>query len=150
MESTKVDIFRDTSLRYLGYANEIGESFKPIFPRFLVPSYGIAFAYVGADAINKTFEAIKDKNETPTVIRIGIDALLWQTFASVLIPGKVINFVTSISVKIFQSENKLTSTLPKGLRYWSPTVIGLSTIPFIIHPIDAAVDYVFDKTFRSL
>eukprot|EP00757_Euglenozoa_sp_SAG-D1_P010474 gene10474-19259_t len=25
-----VDIFRQTSLRYLGYANELGESFRPV------------------------------------------------------------------------------------------------------------------------
>ena len=31
------DIWRDSPLRYLGYANEVGEAFKPIFPEFLNP-----------------------------------------------------------------------------------------------------------------
>lgn len=30
------DIFRDTWVRYLGYANEFGESFRPLFPRLVV------------------------------------------------------------------------------------------------------------------
>eukprot|EP00961_Rhodomonas_salina_P200278 2701630-Rhodomonas_salina.1 len=29
------DVFKDTPLRYLGYANELGESFRPLISRFL-------------------------------------------------------------------------------------------------------------------
>jgi fission process protein 1 len=28
----EVDLYRDTNVRYLGYANEVGESFRFIFP----------------------------------------------------------------------------------------------------------------------
>ena len=28
-----VDVYRDTPVRFLGYANELGESFKPLIPR---------------------------------------------------------------------------------------------------------------------
>ena len=28
-----VDLYRDTPVRFLGYANELGESFKPLIPR---------------------------------------------------------------------------------------------------------------------
>ena len=145
----EVDLFRDTPIRYLGYANEVGESFKPIFPRFVMPSYGIAFAYVGADAIDKTLKAKKDGKDINTVARIGVDALLWQTLASVLIPGKFINLVTAGGVKLFQSELKVIKSLPKSVRTWSPTMIVIVTIPFIIHPIDHAVDTLFDNTLRK-
>ena len=50
----KVDIWRHTLLRYAGYANEVGEAFAPIFPRFLAPSYAISVAYVLGDAMDKT------------------------------------------------------------------------------------------------
>lgn len=40
-------------VRYLGYTNEVGESFRYIFPRFVIPSYGISFGYVFADSVDK-------------------------------------------------------------------------------------------------
>ena len=30
----KVDIYRDTPLRYMGYCNEVGESFKAFLPKW--------------------------------------------------------------------------------------------------------------------
>ncbi|XP_043354070.1 mitochondrial fission process protein 1 isoform X2 [Dermochelys coriacea] len=50
----ETDLYRDTWARYLGYANEIGESFRAIVPISLVwASYGVATTYVTADAIDK-------------------------------------------------------------------------------------------------
>ena len=45
-EGQTADIWRDTPLRYMGYANEVGEAFRPLFPKLVRPSYGVAFAYV--------------------------------------------------------------------------------------------------------
>ena len=50
----EVDLFRDTPVRYLGYANELGEAFRPILPKFLVPSYFVSFGYVFADTFELT------------------------------------------------------------------------------------------------
>ena len=147
--SKEVDYFRETSVRYLGYANEVGESFAPLYPKFVRPSYGIAFAYVGADTIYKTYLAKQRGDSTYSMLRTGLDVFLWQTFASVLIPGKVINLVTKASVKVFQSDVPLIKNLPLKIRTWSPTLLGLATIPFIIHPIDDFVDHVFDRTIRQ-
>ena len=36
---------------------------------------------------------------------------------------------------------------PKVLK-WGPVGVGLCSIPVIIHPIDEAVDYFMDNTFR--
>ena len=146
----EVDLFRDTSVRYFGYANEVGESFRPIFPRFVLPSYVIAFAYVGADALDKTLKAKRAGKDANSAIRLGVDALLWQTLASVLIPGKIINMITGGGVKLFQSDININviKSLPKSVKTWCPTVIGLVAIPFIIHPIDHAVDVLFDNTLR--
>ena len=33
---------------------------------------------------------------------------------------------------------------------WGPTLAGLATIPFIIHPIDQAVDFALDNSLRTL
>jgi len=52
-EAVRVDIWRDTPLRYLGYANEIGESFHGIVPKFYYPSYALAIGYVLGDVQDK-------------------------------------------------------------------------------------------------
>ena len=44
-----IDIWRDSPVRLLGYANEVGESFRYIFPRMVTPSYVLAFAYTFGD-----------------------------------------------------------------------------------------------------
>ena len=51
--SEDVDLWRDTPVRLLGYANEVGESFRYIFPRMVKPSYGLAFAYTFGDVYDK-------------------------------------------------------------------------------------------------
>ena len=41
------DLFKHTLLRYFGYANELGESFRPlIHHRWVAASYGVAGTYV--------------------------------------------------------------------------------------------------------
>ena len=55
MEDTKhIDIFRETKVRYLGYANEVGEAFRAFIPaRVVLATYGVAFVYAAADAAHK-------------------------------------------------------------------------------------------------
>ena len=53
MEKQEVDLYRDTPVRYLGYANELGESFRYVTPWLVKPSYAVAFAYVFADTYDK-------------------------------------------------------------------------------------------------
>lgn len=182
--NTEVDIFRDTAARYCGYANEVGESFRPLIPRSIVHfSYAIAIVYVIGDCVDKTIKtyrvscgvwrhvvrqssspcqtfpktssqvvwfvlfqrskAIGGKRIGPAA-KIAGDVFLWQMFASVIIPGVVINRITWGAGKLCNNSNV------KGLaRKWAPTCIGLAAIPFIIRPIDTAVDEVMDKTYRK-
>lgn len=72
------------------------------------------------------------------------DVFLWQMFASVIVPGIVINRITWGAGKIVK-QAKLSSVARK----WLPTCIGLIAIPFIIRPIDSAVDDVMDRTYRK-
>jgi len=42
-EAGEVDIYRDTPLRYLGYANEVGEAFRALMHvRWVRAAYGVA------------------------------------------------------------------------------------------------------------
>ena len=142
-----LDIWRDSPLRYLGYANEVGEAFGPLYPKYIRPSYGVAFLYVGCDTADKTWKSIQSGDSTRETAKKSGDALIWQTLASVLIPGKFIHFVTSGATHA--SKLSWAAGLPPAARLYGPTAIGLSAIPFIIHPIDDAVDYFMDNTFRK-
>ena len=52
--TNEVDIWRDTPVRYLGYANECGEALRALLPPAGVPaSYALAIGYVLADTLDK-------------------------------------------------------------------------------------------------
>lgn len=61
--------------------------------------------------------------------------------------GQVIRLITLGSSSLVNSIG-LTRLNPTTAR-WAPTVIGISAIPFIIHPIDSAVDDFMNATFRK-
>ena len=123
-----VDLYRDTPVRFLGYANELGESFKPLIPRVAyLGTYGVACAYVAADA--------NDKYQRDGDVARGVDALIWQALASVIVPGFVVNRVVATAGR--------ATTRPMV-----PTFCGLASIPLIIKPIDHAVDAAMDASLR--
>ncbi|XP_049533070.1 mitochondrial fission process protein 1 [Anopheles darlingi] len=149
MSIKEKDLYRDTPVRYLGYANEIGEAFRPVIKKIFVhASYGVAISYVLADTADKS----KKQYVKPEILGGGLrgaavasgDTLLWQMFASVIIPGFTINRICWLSKKVLKA-NKVKGPVAK----WGPTMLGLLAIPFIIHPIDSAVDYAMDNTYRK-
>lgn len=129
------DLFRETPLRLAGYANEVGESFKPLISRSgYLASYGVAGLYVFGDAY--------DKYERANSLAAGVKALVWQALASVIIPGFVINRVVAVAGTV-----AFTNAVAK--RY-APTVVGLASIPLIVKPIDATVDYALEYAEHHL
>ena len=149
MSKQEVDLFRDTPVRYLGYANELGEAFRPLYPRFVVPSYLVSFGYVVADTYDK---ATKERHRLQSsvaarasfegrthpeqqgasinsrVAAMAADTLLWQSFASVIVPGFTIHRVVAAS-------GHLVKGMSPQVVKTAPTFIGLAAIPAIIHPI---------------
>jgi mitochondrial fission process protein 1 len=150
------NVFRDSLLRYLGYANEVGESFRYQFPKLVTPSYGLAIGYCFADAATTGLDTWKKQSASTTTSRSSspeiyalasaADVLIWQSLASVIIPGFSINMLVKFS-RLAVSKN--TIALPVMVSTWFPTAVGLGSIPLIIHPIDAAVDFVMDKSIRA-
>jgi fission process protein 1 len=133
------DALREGSVRLLGYANEVGESFRPLVPRQVVnASYAVAGSYVVADAVWRS--------ELPPPGRSGmveaLDTLLWQGLASVAIPGAVIN-------RIVWAAGKLPTPVGAS-RAVLPTAVGLACIPFIVSPIDRGVDWFMDRCVRPM
>merc|ERR1740124_140888 len=149
-------VFRDSPLRYLGYANEVGESFRFQFPRFVKPSYAVSFGYCFMDSVYNGYRTWTTFDNTPTklgarskefqtIVAMG-DTLLWQTLASVLIPGAAINLIVK-ATRMAVSRSPLV--IPSLVVTWLPTSVGLSSIPFIIQPIDHGVDYFLDSSIRA-
>nr|XP_032655862.1 mitochondrial fission process protein 1 isoform X3 [Chelonoidis abingdonii] len=160
----ETDLYRDTWVRYLGYANEVGESFRAIVPISLVwASYGVATTYVMADAIDKgkkaavgpcspcslccTHQAQEHDVGKPTQVAVAVvDTFVWQALASVAIPGFTINRICAASLYFLGT----VTHWPLPIRKWMTTAIGLSAIPVIIKPIDRSVDFLMDSSLRKL
>merc|ERR1712241_580206 len=148
-QKTEVDIYRDTPVRLLGYANEVGEAFRALVNVKLVyASYGLASAYVLADTYDKASKAKNLLgNKEGALAKVGVaafDTLLWQALASVIIPGFTINRICAASLYTLA---RATPQLSLNARKWMTT--GLGVIPFIVHPIDTMVHFGMDNTTRK-
>mmetsp|Transcript_30222 Transcript_30222/g.69280 ORF Transcript_30222/g.69280 Transcript_30222/m.69280 type:complete len:128 (-) Transcript_30222:2898-3281(-) len=100
--------------------------------------------------IGETERKLKSKNSSNVNIASSVpfvvfDTLLWQTFASVLIPGATINLIVRAS-KFAIAGSRIASP---SIRKWFPTFMGLGSIPVIIHPIDNFVDLALENTTRK-
>ena len=151
-ESEKVDIFRDTPIRYLGYANEIGESFRYQFPKLVLPSYIVSFGYCFADATTKGYATYQSaskarsssstsesnttnsRTNSPTLKAIitTTDTLIWQCLASVMIPGATINTIVKASRFAIR---KSPVVVPVVAAKWIPTILGLISLSRPLRPI---------------
>ncbi|KNC85885.1 hypothetical protein SARC_01961 [Sphaeroforma arctica JP610] len=143
------DIFRDTYIRYLGYTNEIGESFKAFLPRWAyLGTYAVACTYVAADAFDKGAVAYKisdDPNKHARAAVAVVDTGLWQSFASVIIPGVFINRLCAASMF---TVTRLAPKLKGSTHKWITTAVGLLSIPMIIQPIDHLVEESMNNLVR--
>ena len=125
---------REGPVRLLGYANEVGESFKPLIPRAAyLGSYGVAGTYVAADALWRGAHPPAERS----ALMEAADTFVWQGLASVAIPGAVIN-------RVVWGFGRLSHAR------WLPTAAGLACIPFIVKPIDYGVDAFMDSCVRPL
>lgn len=143
-------IINQVIFRYLGYANEVGEAFRSLTKKIVVQaSYGIAIGYVLADTADKATkkqklpEALGGGNRGALIA--GGDCLIWQMLASVIVPGFTINRICWASQKMIKAAKLKGHPIVKFV----PTALGLVSIPFIIHPIDGAIDSLMDKTYRK-
>ncbi|NWI14160.1 MTFP1 protein, partial [Crypturellus soui] len=122
-----------------GYANEVGEAFRALVPAALVwASYGVATAYVSADAVDKGRKAAAAAPADERPARVGVavvDTFVWQGLASVAIPGFTINRLCAASLLALRSLTRW----PLPVRRWATTALGLSAIPVIVKPIDRQV-----------
>ncbi|KAL4223133.1 Mitochondrial fission process protein 1 [Mactra antiquata] len=151
MGEEKSDILREPPLRYLGYANEVGEAFRAqVHVNIVRLSYAVASSYVCADAIDKGYKTSQvswptEEKKKSRIKWAVVDTLIWQGLASVIIPGFTINRTCALCSYILKKSTKLPLPRQKMIT----TLVGLAAIPFIIKPIDTSVDYFMENTMRK-
>ncbi|KAI7836804.1 hypothetical protein COHA_009349 [Chlorella ohadii] len=146
-EKTEYDPLRDGPLRYLGYANELGEAFAAwLFPGGVPLSYAIAIGYVCFDTYDKwgkteedarrklTSRPIPDSVDLERLIKTigferGIDTLVWQLIASVATPGYTIHTVVAAANWALAKAEESSQVLA-GL-YATAAALGLSNEAFL-------------------
>ena len=94
----EVDIYRDSPLRFLGYANEVGEAFRPLVPVEVVYfSYVAAISYILADTVDKGKKGTEGPEGGAIRGTLGaLDTFCWQMLASVLFPSFIINRLVTL------------------------------------------------------
>jgi len=147
-----IDPYRETSLRYMGYANDLGEAFTPYLPDWGLPaSYSIAATYVLFDTIDKgqkAYETAEEIDRIKDTLRASVETLTWQLLASVFCPGSIIHVIVSATATLLaRCHLDDVSSL-----HFLPTFMGVLAIPVIIKPIDETIDkFVNDvKTTESV
>jgi len=143
-----VDPYRETSLRYMGYANELGEAFTSYLPEWGLPaSYCVAASYVMFDTIDKgqkAYDAAEEEDKIIDTLRISTETLTWQMLASVFWPGSIIRVIVNASATMI-SNSHLDDEL-----HFLPTLIGLAAIPAIVKPIDTTVDKLMENSISKV
>ena len=100
-----------------------------------------------ATAGYKVWSSTDDRRENDRTREAALatfDTLLWQSLASVMIPGATINMI----VRASRFAISRSSFLPIYAK-WFPTTMGIGSIYFICHPIDNAVDFALDNSTRQ-
>lgn len=139
-----VDPYRETSLRYMGYANELGEAFTSYLPEWGLPaSYCVAASYVMFDTIDKgqkAFDAAEEEDKIIDTLRISTETLTWQMLASVFWPGSIIRVIVNLSANLVSNDDL----------HFVPTIVGLLAIPLIVKPIDTTVDKLMENSISKV
>lgn len=136
-----VGTYASAGSRYLGYASDVGEAFRPVMDvRYVRAGYAISWAYVLLDVGLNTKKA-KDAGEDWK--RAGLHSAVFQSLGTMLAPAVIIHTV------VHQSERALHAM--KRTSRFGPTAMGLAVVPFLPYiadpPVEIAVDWVFDKVW---
>ena len=108
--------------------------------------------YVTADMVDKARKAYIKGGDAMVVAYTAADAFIWQTLASVVVPGVTIHQVVYWTRKALKANVPSNTAVSRAgaVTTWVPTMLGLGVIPLIIHPIDHAIDFLLDNTTRTL
>jgi len=144
-----VDIYRDSPLRYMGYANECGEAFRPLVPVEVVYlTYFGAIAYILADTVDKGMKgaAVPGDDSMARGTLGALDTFFWQMLASVIFPSFCINRLVTLLFSLQQGDIPMIIKEAEFL----PTIVGLVSIPLLVTPLDSLAHFTLNKSFRRV
>ena len=139
----RFDPYRETSIRYMGYANEVGEALENYLPEWGVPaSYCVAATYVMFDTLDKgqkAFDTAPKDERFEESLKASTETFIWQILASLFWPGGVIRLTVNVIDLLIPGDNEYIST-----------ALGILLIPMIIRPIDEFVDGVMEDSISKV
>lgn len=125
------------AIKGAAYTSEVGEAVRSFNPTLTRALYGVTFTYLFADIAVHTYHAEGNK-----YIACG-DSILWHSMASLAAPSLIVHQTVKHSSKVIN-----LMKLSKRTSKYAPIVLGLGVIPFVVHPIDHAADWIMDNTYR--
>lgn len=155
--STDVEsnVWRDTPLRYVGYADELGEAMAPyIGHQAVTGSYLLSGLYALGDVITSSHRVYHKHRDLSRQHRIrktvteALDSTLFHLAATVFIPALMIKYLRQGITRGMGH-----ALVPPAIgRFRTPiaTLAGVLAIPLISKPVDQAIDKVLDWTYRPL
>jgi hypothetical protein len=128
--------------RPLAYASEVGESTRKVLPKLVTPLYALSIGYVFVDIAIK----FADLGERPASYKkfFLLDLSLWHLGASILFPAITINRFVHGSTYVLNKAN-----VGNKVAIYAPAIAAICLIPFIVHPLDHATDWLMDNSFRK-
>lgn len=97
-------------------------------------TYVVATGYALCDTADKAHKEWQKERAVNKTARVALNTCIWQLAASVFIPGYAVHSIVALTKRAVRGVNKGV------IRKWTPTVVGLGSIPFFPHIIDPVVD----------
>ncbi|KAJ9456364.1 Mitochondrial fission process protein 1 [Diplonema papillatum] len=137
---TPYDWWRDGNVRYAGYANELGEAFRPLIPKPAVAAtYVVAIGYAAGDTFDKGQREYRRSRNVNHSVAAGSIAALWQLLASVTIPALFVNRQVALTAWLLKRSSSRMATT------FGPTLSGLCMIPFLPYILDPPITHVVNE-----
>mmetsp|Transcript_48667 Transcript_48667/g.141912 ORF Transcript_48667/g.141912 Transcript_48667/m.141912 type:complete len:286 (-) Transcript_48667:127-984(-) len=138
------------SIRYLAYASDVGESFRPVVHPWIVNfTYGVAGAYVIGDVALAGYRAKRDGHAQDVVAATCLRSATFQVLASLAMPAVIIHTAVHQAKRVVDQPSISKRLHPRIIRF-GPCGVGLGLIPFLPmldEPCEWFVDGVFDRVY---
>jgi fission process protein 1 len=130
------------SVRYLAFTSDFGEAFRPIaHPRLVTMTYGISWAYCGADVFWEAYKAKQRGASREELYHLVSERSVFQAVASMALPALSIHTTVNLGKKFFGRIGRFQK--------WGPTVAGLSLIPFLPFMFDHPVEHALNRLWMN-
>ncbi|XP_026465121.1 mitochondrial fission process protein 1-like [Ctenocephalides felis] len=131
------DAFRRAPLRYMGLSYEILFTAFPLFTWRIFPiGQSLRNVYISMDVMDKSYPKFKTQGSASALVTGG-DAFLWQSLASIAIPGISLRFVRKVVFSLFKSP-------PLS------QILTLATIPAIVPFGDDVTESLMNLSYREI